>query len=85
MFSADPSQKNYLAQFCIEDVITFFSGQLLMARTLDGSRYILQEIELRRALPPGFEMVLRHLDHPHLPKIVDVLEEADSVVLVHPR
>jgi hypothetical protein len=84
LFSADPSQKNYLAQFCIEDVITLVSGQLLMARTLDGSRYILQEIQLRRALPPGFEMVLRHLDHPHLPKIVDVLEEADSVVLVHP-
>jgi len=84
LFSADASQKNYLVRFCIEDVITLSSGQLLMARALDGSRYFLQEIQLRRALPPGFDMVLRHLDHPHLPKIVDVLEEADSVVLVHP-
>jgi hypothetical protein len=66
-------------------VINFFSGQLLQAKSPDGAQVFLQSIKIpRRPLPARYQEALRKLNHPHLAPIIDVMEEEDQLILVHP-
>ncbi|MFC4075726.1 hypothetical protein [Salinithrix halophila] len=44
----------------------------------------MQEWKLKRPLPPGAGEVLKRLQHEQLPPVLDVFEERDYVVVVHP-
>ncbi|GGE10037.1 hypothetical protein GCM10011571_09180 [Marinithermofilum abyssi] len=81
-------QKNqtvrYYERFEVEDVLTFFTGQLIQARSTDGARVLLQEIKLIRPLPPGSKELLYNIQHPHMLSVLDVIMEKGVVVLVHP-
>lgn len=78
-------QRRYYERFQVEDVINFFSGQLLQAKSSDGAQVFLQSIKTaRRPLPNGYRDALRKLQHPHLAPILDVMEEEEQIILVHP-
>ncbi|MCS1350732.1 hypothetical protein [Mechercharimyces sp. CAU 1602] len=73
-----------IGNYTVEDEIMFFSGQLLRASDTDGSQVYLQEISLPRSLPKDFKEMLLHMKHPHLAPVIQVLEESDRMILVHP-
>jgi len=78
-------KRRYYERFQVEDVINFFSGQLLQAKSPDGAQFFLQCIKIsHRPLPPNYQDSLRKLQHPHLAPIIDVMEEEDQIILVHP-
>ncbi|QKG84191.1 hypothetical protein GXN76_06690 [Kroppenstedtia pulmonis] len=77
-------QVRYYERFQVEDVLTFFTGQLIQARSPDGARVLLQEIKLLKPLPPGAGEMLKQLQHPQMLSVLDVIVEKDVVVLVHP-
>ncbi|WP_089968166.1 hypothetical protein [Lihuaxuella thermophila] len=78
-------KRRYYERFQVEDVINFFSGQLLQAKSSDGAQVFLQSIKInRRPLPAGYQEALKKLQHPHLAPILDILEEEDQLILVHP-
>ncbi|WP_124727183.1 hypothetical protein [Staphylospora marina] len=78
-------KSRFYERFQVEDVINFFSGQLLQAKSPDGAQVFLQAIKVRRRpLPKGFQDALRKLQHPNLAPILDVMEEEDQIILVHP-
>lgn len=78
-------KRRYYERFQVEDVINFFSGQLLQAKSPDGAQVFLQSIKItHRPLPPHYQVALRKLQHPHLAPIIDVIEEEDRIILVHP-
>ncbi|MBA4494944.1 hypothetical protein ACFO25_01710 [Paenactinomyces guangxiensis] len=78
-------KRRYYERFQVEDVINFFSGQLLQAKSSDGAQVFLQSIRIpRRPLPDGYQDAMRRLQHPHLAPILDVMEEEDQLLLVHP-
>ncbi len=75
----------YYERFQVEDVINFFSGQLLQAKSPDGAQVFLQSIKItRRLLPTRYRETFRSLQHPNLAPILDVIEEKDQIILVHP-
>ncbi|PTM58491.1 hypothetical protein [Desmospora activa] len=74
----------YYERYQVEDVLTFFSGQLVSAKSPDGARVFLQEITLSKPLPPGAKEILTNLENEHLAPILDVMEEKERIVLVHP-
>lgn len=74
----------YYERYQVEDVLTFFSGQLVSAKSPDGTRVFLQEITLNKPLPPGAIEILTNLENEHLAPILDVIEEKERIVLVHP-
>jgi hypothetical protein len=77
--------RRYYERFQVEDVINFFSGQLLQAKSPDGAQVFLQSIKItRRPLPSGYRESFRRLQHPNLAPILDVMEEKDQIILVHP-
>lgn len=76
--------KGYTAKYRVEDVVNFFSGQLLQAKKKDGTQVFLQRIRKNGTLPEGYLTTLRMLRHPYLNPILDVVEEKDQIVLVHP-
>ncbi|MGA8941715.1 MAG: hypothetical protein WB502_03240 [Thermoactinomyces sp.] len=77
--------RRYYEKFQVEDVIKFYSGQLLQAKSPDGAQVFLQSIKItRRPLPSGYRETFRRLQHPNLAPILDVIEEKDQVILVHP-
>lgn len=77
--------RRYYERFQVEDVINFFSGQLLQAKSPDGAQVFLQSIKItRRPLPSGYREAFRRLQHPNLAPILDVMEEKDQIILVHP-
>ncbi|MGA9175522.1 MAG: hypothetical protein WBZ33_16320 [Thermoactinomyces sp.] len=79
------TRRRYYERFQVEDVINFFSGQLLQAKSPDGAQVFLQSIKItRRPLPSGYKDVFRRLQHPHLAPILDVMEEDEQLILVHP-
>lgn len=78
-------KRRYYERFQVEDVINFFSGQLLQAKSPDGAQVFLQSIKItHRPLPSHYQEALRKLQHPHLAPIIDVMEEEDQIILVHP-
>ncbi|OYD09859.1 hypothetical protein [Paludifilum halophilum] len=77
-------QVRYYERFQVEDVLTFFTGQLIQARSPDGARVLLQEIRLVRPLPAGAQEMLKRMRNSHMLSILDVIVEKDVVVLVHP-
>lgn len=78
-------KRRYYERFQVEDVINFFSGQLLQAKSSDGAQVFLQCIKInRRPLPAGYQEALKKLQHPHLAPILDIMEEEDQLILVHP-
>ncbi|MBH8596784.1 MULTISPECIES: hypothetical protein [unclassified Thermoactinomyces] len=79
------TRRRYYERFQVEDVINFFSGQLLQAKSPDGAQVFLQSIKVtRRPLPSGYKDVFRRMQHPHLAPILDVMEEDEQLILVHP-
>lgn len=77
--------RRYYERFQVEDVINFFSGQLLQAKSPDGAQVFLQSIKItRRPLPSAYRETFRRLQHPNLAPILDVIEEKDQIILVHP-
>ncbi|MBN2909901.1 hypothetical protein JQC72_10230 [Polycladomyces sp. WAk] len=74
----------YYERFQVEDVLSFFSGRLVLAKSRSGTQVFLQDIAIDRPLPPGSKEMLLQLRHPHLAPILDVMEEKNRVVLVHP-
>ncbi|MBA4600880.1 hypothetical protein [Thermoactinomyces mirandus] len=77
--------RRYYERFQVEDVINFYSGQLLQAKSPDGAQVFLQSIKItRRPLPSGYRETFRRLQHPNLAPILDVIEEKDQIILVHP-
>ncbi|BCU81491.1 hypothetical protein JIR001_12740 [Polycladomyces abyssicola] len=74
----------YYERFQVEDVLSFFSGRLVLAKSRSGTQVFLQDITIDRPLPPGSKEMLLQLRHPHLAPILDVMEEKGRVVLVHP-
>lgn len=74
----------YYERYQVEDVLTFFSGTLVSAKSPDGARVFLQEITLSKPLPPGAKEILINLENEHLAPILDVMEEKGRLVLVHP-
>ncbi|TCS96419.1 hypothetical protein [Hazenella coriacea] len=79
------NHRRYYERFQVEDVINFFSGQLLQAKSSDGAQVFLQRIKYsRRPLPEGFSDALCKLQHSNLAPVLDVLEEEDQLILVHP-
>lgn len=74
----------YYERYQVEDVLTFFSGQLVLARSPDGDQVFLQEVGLSRMLPPGAKEMLVNLPGEYLAPILDVIEENDRIILVHP-
>ncbi|MDR6224685.1 hypothetical protein [Desmospora profundinema] len=74
----------YYERYQVEDVLTFFSGQLVSAKSPDGTRVFLQEITLNEPLPSGAKEILTNLENEHLAPILDVIEEKERIVLVHP-
>ena len=74
----------YYEKFQVEDVMVMFSRQIALARTPDGAQVFLQEIKVRRSLPPGIVEMLSNLQHPYVAPILEVLMEGDRIVLVHP-
>lgn len=77
--------RRYYERFQVEDVINFFSGQLLQAKSSDGAQVFLQSIKHDRGpLPQGFSDAICNLQHPYLAPVLDVLEEEDQMILVHP-
>ncbi|MFC7440932.1 hypothetical protein [Laceyella putida] len=78
-------KRRYYERFQVEDVINFFSGQLLQAKSADGAQVFLQSIKItRRPLPNGYEEAFRRLQHPYLAPILDIIEEENELLLVHP-
>jgi hypothetical protein len=78
-------KRRYYERFQVEDVINFFSGQLLQAKSPDGAQVFLQSIKVtRHPLPKGYQEALKKLQHPNLAPILDVMEEEDQIILVHP-
>ncbi|MGF7087853.1 hypothetical protein JOD24_001690 [Kroppenstedtia sanguinis] len=84
MKSTGNVEGRYYERYQVEDVLTFFSGQLISAKSADGMQVLLQEISLKEPLPPGVEKTLTNLENEHLAPILDVIEEPDRIVLVHP-
>ncbi|MFD1395197.1 hypothetical protein ACFQ49_08465 [Kroppenstedtia eburnea] len=84
MRSTGNANGRYYEHYQVEDVLTFFSGQLISAKSPDGMQVLLQEISLKDPLPPGLAKVLTNLENEHLAPILDVIEEPDRIVLVHP-
>ncbi|GGA39950.1 hypothetical protein GCM10007416_11140 [Kroppenstedtia guangzhouensis] len=84
MSSTGNANGRYYEHYQVEDVLTFFSGQLISAKSPDGMQVLLQEISLKDPLPPGLEKMLINLENVHLAPILDVIEEPDRIVLVHP-
>jgi hypothetical protein len=74
----------YYERFQVEDVLSFFSGRLVLAKSRSGTQVFLQDIAIDRPLPPGSKEMLLQLRHPYLAPILDVMEEKGRVVLVHP-
>ena len=74
----------YYEKFQVEDVMVMFSRQIVLARTPNGSQVFLQEIKVRRSLPPGIIEMLKNLQHPYVAPILEVLLENDRILLVHP-
>ena len=70
-------------RFQAKDVFRFGSNQLVQAKTGDGTVVYVQEIPLRKPLPPGADSALR-VDLRHVPSILDVLFEKKRVKLIHP-
>ncbi|MFC4078255.1 hypothetical protein [Salinithrix halophila] len=84
MRSIGKMKGRYYERFQVEDVLTFFSGQLVSAKSPDGTQVFLQEVSLTKPLPPGSKEILTRLKNEHLAPILDVMEEKDRVVLIHP-
>jgi hypothetical protein len=76
--------RRYYELFQVEDVISFFNGQLILARSKDGNQVYLQEMKKTRPLPPGSTEILANLENIQMVPVLDVIEEKDRVVLVHP-
>ncbi|SDW31088.1 hypothetical protein SAMN05444487_102221 [Marininema mesophilum] len=74
----------YYERFQVEDAVTFYSGQLVSAKSPDGAQVFLQEIPLDKPLPPGSMELLSGLQREHIAPVLDVIEEEDRIVLVHP-
>ncbi|OYD09857.1 hypothetical protein CHM34_02405 [Paludifilum halophilum] len=74
----------YYEQYQVEDVLTFFSGQLVLARSPGGTQVYLQEVKLNRELPPGSKEMLLGFQNENLAPILDVIEERGRIILVHP-
>ncbi|MGX9705778.1 MULTISPECIES: hypothetical protein [Laceyella] len=78
-------KRRFYERFQVEDVINFFSGQLLQAKSSDGAQVFLQSIKItRRPLPNGYQEAFRRLQHPYLAPILDLIEEENELLLVHP-
>lgn len=77
------SQKKYYEHFQVEDVLTFSSGQLLLAKTLEGTQVVLHEIKDVKSLPAGYKESLLSLKHAHLAPM-KIHEDDQSAVIVHP-
>lgn len=78
-------KRRYYERFQVEDVINFFSGQLLQAKSPDGIQVFLQSIKItRRPLPEGYKEPFRRLLQPYLAPILDIIEEENELLLVHP-
>lgn len=71
-------------RFKEQDEFRFFSSRLVLARSADGTPFFLQEVYLKRPLPPGGAEVLLRLRKEYLPPVVDIREKPDRIVLVHP-
>lgn len=84
MRSTDKKRGRYYEHYQVEDVLTFFSGQLISAKSPDGMQVLLQEITANKTLPSGLKELLTNLDNEHLAPVLDVIEEQDRIVLVHP-
>ncbi|MDA8353134.1 MAG: hypothetical protein M0Z65_08110 [Firmicutes bacterium] len=84
MRSTGKGRGRFYEHYQVEDVLTFFSGQLVSAKSPDGMQVLLQEIALKDSLPPGSKELLTHLENEHLAPVLDVIEEQDRIVLVHP-
>ncbi|PTX53895.1 hypothetical protein C8P63_12513 [Melghirimyces profundicolus] len=84
MRSTGKMRGRFYEHYQVEDVLTFFSGQLISAKSPDGMQVLLQEIALKDSLPPGSKEMLTNLENEHLAPVLDVIEEQDRIVLVHP-
>ncbi|SMO34617.1 hypothetical protein [Melghirimyces algeriensis] len=67
-----------------QDVVHIYSTRLALGRSAEGTHVFLQEVQLKRPLPPGASEVFLHLCHECLPPVLDVREEMDRLVMVHP-
>ncbi|GAA5347000.1 hypothetical protein CLV97_12223 [Planifilum fimeticola] len=70
-------------RFQVKDVFRFGSNQLFQAETGDGTVVYVQEIPLRKPLPPRAASALK-VDLRHVSSILDVIYEKQRVKLIHP-
>ncbi|SFS59570.1 hypothetical protein [Marininema halotolerans] len=84
MKSQGMKKGRYYERFQVKDSVTFYSGHLVSAQSPDGAEVFLQEIPLEQPLSPGSAEMLSGLLHEHTAPVLDVIEEEDRIVLVHP-
>ncbi|SHE46210.1 hypothetical protein SAMN05444392_101565 [Seinonella peptonophila] len=76
----------YDQRFFVEDVIDSITGQLIQARSLDGTSLCLQKIPLYDLTikEMSLNQLMQQLQHPYIVPILDMILEDNQLILVHP-